>query len=189
MGYFDFQVFPSKPEDFDLNKGVKFESGKAGEFFVQNLTIYEGAISLDTLASTDESKRILLDMFEWGRVQLGLSFDENLIRRWGHISHITFRADVPLLVLQSSPVQKLAEKISTVTDETFGGLKYQPNQLWIGHDPIVRKNGIASFVIVHRGNTRFEENIFWSEAPLPTNLHVKFIREFEKDVKAQSHES
>lgn len=184
VGYFDFQQFPTKPEDFDLDKGVKFESGKSGGLFVQTLTIYGGAIALDTLANTNESKRILLEMLEWGREALGLSFNSNMIRRFGHISHITFKSDIPLLALHSSPAQKLAAKTTAVTEETFGGLKYQTSQLWIGHDPMERKYGIASLVLVHRGNTLFDENVFWSEAPLPTDLHVQFLQEFEDDVRA-----
>ena len=184
VGYFDFQKFPTKPEDFDLDKGVTFESGKAGEFLVQSLTIYGGAISLDTLATTDESTRILLEMLQWGKESLGLSFRPSMIRRFGYISHLAFRSDIPLLKLHSSPAQKLAEKITSVTDETFGGLTYQPHQLWIGHDPLVRKHSIASFVLVHRGNTRFDENVFWSEAPLQTKQHIQFVKEFEDDVRA-----
>jgi hypothetical protein len=184
VGHFDFQAFPTKPEDFDLDKGVKFESGKYGDLLVQNLTIYGGALSIDTIATTSESKRILLEMLEWGREALGLSFSANMIRRFGHVSHITFKSDIPLLVAHSSPAQKLAAKTSAITEGIFGGLKYQPSQLWIGHDPMKRNHSIASLVIVHRGGTLFDENIFWSEAPLPTDLHIQFIEEFEKDVEA-----
>ncbi|HET9086366.1 MAG TPA: hypothetical protein VFN53_02470, partial [Acidobacteriaceae bacterium] len=71
---------------------------------------------------------------------------------------------------------------SAVTEQIFEGLQYQPSQIWVGHDPGVRKNAIASFMIAHRVNTSFSENIFFSEAPLPTDLHIKFLNEFEKDV-------
>ena len=47
---------------------------------------------------------------------------------------------------------------------------------------MIRKNGIASFFIQHRVNTRFEQNRFFSEAPLPTHLHIQYLEEFEADV-------
>jgi hypothetical protein len=49
---------------------------------------------------------------------------------------------------------------------------------------MARKNGIASLIIEHRVNTPFEENKYFSEAPLPTKLHIKFLEEFEADVLA-----
>jgi hypothetical protein len=180
---YDFQTFPAKPEDFDLEKGVRFESGKANGLLIDSLIIYNGAILVDTLASTNGSKTILLDLLEWGRTALGISYENGLIRRWGYISHIIFTSDIPLLALYSSPLQKLAAKTSSVTEETFDGLEYVPSQIWIGHDPSVRKNSIASLFIQHRVNTPYSENIFFSEAPLPTHLHIQFMREFERDVK------
>jgi len=181
---YDFQTFPEKPGDFDLaEKGVRFGSGKARGLLIDALVIYNGAILVDTLASTDESRTILLDLLEWGRAALGISYEDRLIRRWGYISHIVFKSDIPLLALYSSPLQKLAAKTSAVTEESFEGLKYVPSQVWIGHDPAVRKNSIASLFIAHRINTPYSENIFFSEAPLPTHLHIQFLREFEQDVK------
>jgi hypothetical protein len=181
---YDFQKFPVKPEDFDIEeKGVRFESGKANGLLIDSLIVYNGALVVDTLASTNESKAILLDLLEWGRTGLGISYEERLIRRWGNISHIIFKTDIPLLALYSSPLQKLAAKTSAVTEEIFEGLKYAPNQIWIGHDPAARKNAIASLFIAHRVNTSYSENEFFSEAPLPTHLHIQFLREFEQDVK------
>jgi hypothetical protein len=181
---YDFQKFPSNPEDFDLgDKGVRFESGKANGLLIDSLVIYGGAILIDTLASTNDSKQMVLDLLEWGRTGLGISYEERMIRRWGYISHLVFKSDIPLLALHSSPLQKLAAKTSTVTEEIFEGLKYVPSQVWIGHDPTVRKNSIASFYITHRINTPFSENIFFSEAPLPTHLHIQLLREFEQDVR------
>lgn len=182
---YDFQKFPSKPEDFDLqDKGVRFESGIADGILIDSLVIYDGAILLDTLASTDESKRIILNLLEWARDEFGASFDPLLIRRWGHISDLVFRSEIPLLNMLSSPLQNLARKTSAFTEKLFDGLVYEPADVRIGHDPSVRKFAIASLIIQHRANTNFKENIFYSEAPLPTHLHVQFLKELEDDVKA-----
>jgi hypothetical protein len=182
---YGFAVYPQKPEDFDLSdKGVRFESGKAGEITIDSLVIYSGAILVDTFSSTDDSKRILLETLEWGRDALGLTFTNGMIRRWGYISDIVFYTDFPLLASFSSPLQKLAEKTSRVTEQLFSGLRYESSSIRIGHDPMARKNGIASLIIEHRVNTPFEENKYFSEAPLPTKLHIKFLEEFEADVLA-----
>jgi hypothetical protein len=180
---YDFQVYPSKTENFDLDKGVRLGSGKAEDLVIDSLVIYGGAICLDTLASTGDSKRILTDILEWARVELGLSYETKSIRRWVYINDVVFRSDIPILSLQSSSLQKLVAKTSAVTEDILGGLKYVPIQISIGHDPTVRKYDIAKFVITHRVNTTLSENIYFSEAPLPTHLHLQFLQEFEEDIK------
>jgi hypothetical protein len=179
---YNFATFPQKPEDFDLeDKGVKFMSGKMGDLAIDSLVIYNGALYVDTFASTAESQRILEGMLEWGVEQFGLTYTRGMIKKWGYISDIVFYTDFPLLAHISSPVQKLSEKISGVTERLWNGLKYEPINLSIGHDPSARKNSIASFFIQHRINSSFADNKYFSEAPLPTDLHIKFIEEFEAD--------
>ncbi|QNI31068.1 hypothetical protein H7849_18450 [Alloacidobacterium dinghuense] len=180
---YQFAVFPQKPEDFDFTKnGVKFESGKANGLLIDSLVIYDQAIYVDTLSSTDDSQKILLEMMEWGRDALRLSYRPGMFRKWGYISDITFQTDFPLLASFSSPLQRLGEKTSEVMGDLFDGLHYQPMSLTIGHDPNVRKNGIAGLVIQHRVGTLFSENKYFSEAPLPTHFHIRFLQEFEADV-------
>jgi hypothetical protein len=179
---YQFSSFPQKIEDFDLDKGLKFGSGKAGDSVIDSLVIFDGAMFLDTLSSTDDSREILFGMLEWGREALGLSYTSDTIRKWGFISQLVFYTDFPLLSSISSPLQKLAQKTSNETEKFFSGLKYEPMSIAIGHDPNVRKHGIAGLTIQHRVNTLFSENKYFSEAPLPTDLHIKFLQEFETDV-------
>ena len=180
---YGFEVFPQKPEDFDLdNKGARFESGKAGAIAIDSLLIYNGAIYIDTFSSTSDSQAILLAMLEWGRESLGLSYTEGMLKKWAYISQIVFYTDFPLLASFSTPLQNLAQKTSRITEELHGGLKYEPTAFRIGHDPVVRKHGIASLYVEHRVNSRFDENKYFSEAPLPTHLHIKFLEEFEAGV-------
>jgi len=178
-----FAVFPQKTEDFDLdNKGVHFESGKAGDLAIDSLVIYNRAIVVDTFSTTDDSQRIVQEMLEWGAGSLGLTYSPEQITRWGYISDLLFSTEFPLLATFSSPLEKLARKTSAFTDKNFGNLPYQAMSVTVGHDPTVRKNAIAGFLITHRIDTRFDQNRYFSEAPLPTNLHIKCLEEFEVDV-------
>jgi hypothetical protein len=180
---YGFLVFPKEPKDFDLSdKGARFESGKADGVTIDSLVVYDGALLVDTLSNTSDSRRILIEMLEWGRDTLGLTYVDGMIKQWGYISDIIFFTDFPLLSSMSSPVQKLAQKTSRFTEDLWNGLKYEPNNLSISHDPGARKNAVASFFIQHRVNTTFAENKYYSEAPLPTDLHIQFLEEFETDV-------
>ena len=180
---YGFASFPKEAKDFDLSdKGVKFESGKADGVTIDAIVFYDGALYVDTLSTTDDSKRIMLEMLEWGRDAFGLTYTPGMVRKWGYISQLVFYTDFPLLVAMSSPANRLAKKVSSVTEELWNGLKYQTANLSIGHDPSARKNSIASFFIQHRINSTFDENKYYSEAPLPTHQHLKFLEEFEADV-------
>lgn len=181
---YDFKGAPTKLEDFDFSKGVKFEYGKAGGLLVQSLVLFDGAIYVDTIASTEDSKQVLFEMLEWAKSAFGLNYDKKLIRRWGHVSDLVFQTDFPLLESISPPFNRLAEKTSRFTEEVFEGLQYKPTVFTIGHDPVKRSNGIAGFTIQHRAGTSHNENIYYSEAPLPTHLHIQYLEEFEKDVLA-----
>ncbi len=97
---------------------------------------------------------------------------------------LRFYTDFPLLRSLSSPLDKLAQKTGDQVSEIFGeAIVYHPMNFIVGHDPRVRKHGIAGFTIQQRVNTKFDENKYFSEAPLPTAVHLKFLAELEEDVK------
>lgn len=180
---FDFLIFPSKVEDFDLEKGLAFGSGKVGDKVVDVLKIFNTSITIECLSSTDDAKAALEEILSWCREELGLTYSDGMIKRWGYVSMITFFSDFPLLNAISSPLLNLAKKTEKAVDQFFGeGLKYEVAKVYVGHDPLMRKNGIAGITIEHRVNVQFGDNKFFSEAPVPTALHIRFLEEFEAEV-------
>ena len=129
---YGFLTYPTKPEEFDPEKGIKFGSGKSGDKVIDLLALYTGIISLETLSSTADSRHVLEDVLKWGAEKLGLTY---------------------------RPASKVI----------------------VGHDPTARKNAIAGITIEHRIDVPFGENRFFSEAPLPTDLHIRFLEELEAD--------
>ena len=188
---YDFKVFPTKIEDFDLiDKGVVFASGRLGDIVIDELKIYSGLTYVESLSTTEDSRKVLLDLLEWGAEELGLTYTEGMIRHWAYVSNITFTSEFPLIKALSSPLDKIAEKIGKKVSEFFGEeIIYQPMNFSVGHDPRTRKNGIAPFSIEQRGNVKFDDNKFFSAAPLPTELHLEYLREIEKAAQASWHES
>ncbi|MHB8348378.1 MAG: hypothetical protein ACYDHM_14685, partial [Acidiferrobacterales bacterium] len=98
------------------------------------------------------------------------------------ISQVVFYTEFPILATFSGHLERLAKKTSSVTEGLFNGLKYEVAGVTIGHDPMARMNGIAGLTIQHRSNAPFSDNKYFSEAPLPTELHIKFLKEFESDI-------
>ena len=180
---YGFLVYPTKPEDFDSEKGIKFSYGKSGDKIIDLLAVYGGLITLETSSSTADSREVLEGILTWGSEKLGLTYKDGMIRHWGYISHISFYTDFPLLSSLSKPLQNLAQKTGEVVASLFGeNLIYEVAKVNVGHDPGVRKNSIAGITLEHRANVQFGENKFFSEAPLPTDLHIRFLEELEAEV-------
>jgi hypothetical protein len=180
---YDFLSYPAKLDDFDFEKGVTFSSGRFGEVVIDSFVIYSGLIYSETLSSTSDSRDFLLEILKWGAEEFGLTYKLGMIHKWAYVSQVVFTTDFPLLAGLSNPLDNLGRKITGVIEGYFGEpLVYEPSYVKVGHDPNARNNSIAGFTIQHRVNNRFSENKYFSEAPLPTDLHIKFLQELETEV-------
>jgi hypothetical protein len=180
---FRFQKFPQTLEEHDLKKGVEFLEGKIGDRTIQKFVIWDSLIVLETRINTDESKAILEEMLLWGTAKFGLTYSPGMIKRFAYISDVTFYSDVPFL-----SVSPLLTGIATTTSKALSDIwqepiHYEPFNLVIGHDPAARKYGIAPFSITRRAESRFSDNKYFSEAPLPTDIHISLLEEYEAGIK------
>lgn len=179
---YNFQKFPQTLEEFDESKGVTFIEGKFGNSVIEQLVIYTYGIVLDTRSSTQESRRILEEAMQWGSKELGLVYKPSMIRRWQYTSNVTFRSDIPLTSVQLA-FQRLADGVTKGVAETMNeNLKYELVTFTIDYDQLTRKHPLGRFSIQRRDNTPFSENKYFSDAPLPTDLHIKLLEQFERDV-------
>jgi hypothetical protein len=181
---FGFLKFPEKLEDFDETKGVQFTGGRWGDVTVESFIIYRNGLLLDTRASTVESERILEEGLAWASSTYGLVYDPKMIKRRGYLSNLCFHSDCPLLVMASSPASRLAERVHGAVSEITGDrTPWEPIVLTLHSEAIPRKPVSAAFTIQRRAETAFSENKYYSEAPLPTDLHLALLEQFEADVK------
>jgi hypothetical protein len=178
-----FQKFPQAIEDFDETKGVVFAEGRSGDDTIQKLTIFNSLLVLETRSNTDNSKKILEEMLAWGKEKFDLNYQPGMIKRFAYVSDVSFYSDVPLMK-GIVPLQRLAEKtgeaLSSIWKES---IKYEPLILTVGHDPTTRKNPIAQFTIQRRSEARLDENKYFSEAPLPTDVHLALLEQFEDEMR------
>jgi hypothetical protein len=182
---FGFLKFPQKVEDFDFEKGITFGSGRSGDIVIESMVVYQNAIYLQSLSSTEDSQKTLIELLEWGKTNLGLTFKPEIIRRWAYISALAFATDFPILRDLSKPLDNMARKASKITQDIFG-VEYFPITVALGHDPMKRQHGVLNFTISHRVATNIEENRYFSEAPLPTTDHIRMLQELEGDILSAS---
>jgi hypothetical protein len=179
---FNFQKFPQTIEEHDLNKGVEFWEGKTGKKVIQKFVIWDSLLVLETTSSTDDSKAILEEILLWAVEKFQINYETGAIKKYAYISDITFFSDAPLLKV-GYPVELLAKECTESVSEIWQEpVEYQPISLKIGHDPVNRKFGIAPFSIERKGDAKFSENRYFSEAPLPTSQHLKMLEEFEMNI-------
>jgi hypothetical protein len=179
---YNFQKFPQKPEEFDETKGVTFGVGQLGGTVIDEFIIYPHGLLLGTRVSTQESKRLLEEAILWGSKELGLV--SKPVPQWLYASQITFYSKVPLTGAHLA-FQQLADGIAKCLKETAGeNLKYELTALMVDFDQLTRKHALGRFSIQRRENRPFSENKYFSDAPLPTDVHIKLLEQFEAAISS-----
>jgi hypothetical protein len=182
---YKFETLP-KPEERQ-EKGLIFQEGKIGNKVIVKLTIFDALIVLETRSNTSDSKQLIEEMLLWAAAKFDLTYSPGSIKRFAYVSDVSFYSDVPLLGAASPPLIELAAKTGEALTEIWQEpVQYYPASVAVAHDPMARKNGIAPFTITYRAESRFSENKYFSEAPLPTDMHLQFLEEYERDVLAAS---
>ena len=179
---YGFAKFPQKPEDYDESKGVAFVYGRDGDSVIEQVQIFTNGVVLETRSSTEDSKRLLERALEWAAKELGLGYTPGMIRRWQYYSQLVFTS--PLDLTGACPaLSNLSEGISTALRTVMGeDLRYEATAIHFNLDLLTRKNPIGSFSIQRRENMPFSDDKYFSDAPLPTDVHIKLLERFEKDL-------
>jgi hypothetical protein len=86
----------------------------------------------------------------------------------------------------NSAVEKLTASVAKGVADVIGeDLKYDLAILSIDYDQLTRKHPLGKFSIQRRDNTPFSENKYFSDAPLPTDIHIQLLEQFEKDLSGK----
>ena len=106
--------------EVEEQKGIELKTGKSGNKVIDVLKIFPNLFVLETHSSTTDSKQILEGMFEWGKQELGLTYEPSMILHWGYVSiPYSFYSDSNLIALANSPAAKLAAKVSKAVSEVW----------------------------------------------------------------------
>jgi hypothetical protein len=179
---YQFQKFPQKYEEFDLQKGILLWDGKWEKGHISKIEIHPGGIVIDTRSSTDDSEELLDQCLTWA-AKFGLQYRKEMIRRRGYVSQVTFRSEVPILSSISRPFSKLADNVTCAIEDLSGEkISYEPTSIWIHTDQTAKKMYPAVFSIERRAETPFAENKYFSNAPLPTDTHLDMLKTLEADI-------
>lgn len=179
---FEFQKVPSTLEEFNVQKGMEFLTGRIGGKAIGKLVIWPNILIIEGRSNTTECKEMLTEILQWAKERFKLSYSPEMIKRYAYVSDVSFYSDATLLTV-SPALSYIANSCSAALSEIWQEpVDYRPISLKIGHDPVLRQVGIAPFSIERLGTSRFSENKYFSEAPLPTDKHIEMLEQFEKYV-------
>jgi len=181
-----FHKFPKEYGEMDEQKGIDFLEGKWGDITVQKLTIYQNGILVETRSSTADSERILHEALTWTASEFGVSYQPEMIKRRAYVSSLTFYSEVPLLTSLNPSLTALSDRVGRALSEITGDdFRYEPTQIHAYYDVSRKQFPVAVFTIQRRLQTPFSENKYFSEAPLPTDVHWRLLQQFEAELTSQ----
>jgi hypothetical protein len=181
---FEFQKFPTAGEPVDEKNGLVFLDGTWNDTPVMKLTIFNDGIILETNTSTSRSLQILKESLHWAKQELGLHFEEEMLRRIRYLSFLSFFSEAPILT-HSQPMNNAAKAMAELMASITGQpRKYEGTRIDLDFDHSANRDTIAPFTIQRLGVESFESNRYFSQAPLPTEAHIALVEQFEADVLA-----
>jgi|ERR1043165_1213429 hypothetical protein len=182
---YDFRKYPEKPDEFDEEKGVKFELGRWQDSVINQLILYNNGILVDTMSSTDNAEAMLKDAMTWAAESFKLQYRPDMLSRKAYVSEVLFRSEVTLEALNPA-LKELWERLSKyLSKREDNTLSVEPIGIVCGVDTLKIKIPPATFRVERLAETPFSEMKYYSQAPLPTDEHIKFLQDFEAALKSK----
>jgi hypothetical protein len=182
---YSFVKYPSI-EEITRQHPLVFGIGKYGVIQINELTIYQDGIIVSSRSDTDRLDEFISDLFEWSEKELGLIKMPASRPEKYYESAIIIKSDIDL-------AQVIAPKddVAKIANDFF--LEVVPNKqvytlsgFALDCDPFAfpSKRKPLRFYVERRLGIPYSENIFFSQAPLPTKVHLAFLRALE-DLRGQ----
>jgi len=175
---YEFQTAPISVADLDDSKGLAFKLGSfplGGDTLVVEITLYNDGVIANTFSSTTATDLFLKDVFSQAAIEFDLKdVVDEIVRVKSYLSELTVRIK-PVFPKLNPKLTALASRLSTTQGMTFepGGISFWPDTSATALKP-------SAFSIERKLHAPFAENRFYSRAPLHTDQHLEFLKEFEE---------
>jgi hypothetical protein len=169
-------------------EGFKFETGKLilpnQQHSIHDFTVWSDGFVVNAY-TTESGEAFLGDFLTWGSQNLGFRLTLPMITKRLYVNQLVVEFDY-------APAGKLMalHPICKAYNEALRrvyGFELPPTEsvtLKFDYDHAVAPSAfrtVAPFVVERRENHRFhEDNVFFTQAPLPTADHIKLIEDFER---------
>ncbi len=176
---YSFTKTPTNLEELDLQKGIELVEGRLGDIRIDKITLFQNGIVIDTRSSTENSEKVLDDILVLAEDAFGATIRP---ARQGFASQLIFRSNMHLAAL--NPV--LPKIADILTERASADLKhpfvFEPTGILLNVDTSQTKTAPVMFSIERRTEIPFEENTYFSSAPLRTVEHIEVVKTFEASI-------
>lgn len=176
---YGFQEYPKTVEQGnEYNaKGIVFANGsfviKNHRHTIVKATMFGDGIVVDTALSTEFSEAFLSDVLDFLSTQFALTYRPEMVHRRIYLSELIVRTDKDLHRL-FAPLAAINQKLELLTGKNF-----QPAGFGFGVDPTISTAQPAPFRFEREVLKPFEQQRYYSAAPLQTVQHEDLLREME----------
>lgn len=178
---YKFQIFPTKPDELDLSKGVKFIAGtfqKDLKDMAIDLTVFNDGLVADTRSSTEDSDYFLNEHLTWIATELDLVPYHEVLRSKVYLSELWVQTDKNLNALNPK-LENFAKRLtSLIVGHDYHPIAFETTGITFWTNPIV-VTPPGPFRFERAENTPFGERRYYSAAPLQTDVHLEMLTELE----------
>lgn len=180
---YKFLKVPTKFEEYDLTKGCVFANGlfkrESQDDIGIDITLYNDGFVVDSRSSTEDSDAFLDDFLTWLSKDFALIPYKEILRRKLYISELWMQANKPLNALNAK-LEGFAKRLSSLMfTEKDHPIVFETSGIRFWTDPSLRANPPGQFTFERSLNTPFNENRYYSAAPLQTGDHLELLEELE----------
>jgi hypothetical protein len=165
----------------DTNQPIVFRHGKVvinGRVIVVDfLQIYPAGLQVITLTNTSDSLAAVDHIAAWGVSTFDLKLET--VKAPGFYSqlHVRFKSPLPEMFPKLKPIaSEISDKYPDVLDFRP---QYELSALHFLYEPKAKVDPVF-FRIERVGNVSFAENLYYSDAPLSTEDHIRVLEDFER---------
>ena len=181
---YNFKVTPETAEAIEGKEGLQFKKGEyqaREEVFVDvELTIFNDGIVAKSSSSTEDTDKFLDNVISSLTAEFSLTFDSSMIRRKLYLSELNIKLEQPLPNLNA----KLTAFSSTLTKASGSANPFELGGISFWSDVTHAVYKTPPFTIERRMNAPFNENRFYTKAPVSTEQHIAMLKELEQILKS-----
>lgn len=174
---YTFQKYP-KLHEIDWQKGIKFEDGvfsnQAGEQLAVNLTVFNDGLVADTRSSTIDSDYFLEQTLGFLTSEFGFPDYQLILRKKAYASEMVIRLE--------RPTDSINPKLRAFADRLSALIPNDNVPFRVGINLVSDPGSVGTalnFRLEPALGFPFSENRYYSLAPVPTDVHLTLLQEFE----------
>ncbi len=179
---YKFLQYPSKPEELDVSKGVKFVNGSfqkdSQNDIIIDLTIFGEFMVADTRSSTKDSDAFLDDFLTWLSSEFGFVSYQEVLRSRVYLSELWVQTNKSLSGLNPK-LEAFSKRITSLIEgHSHHPVAFETAGIYFWTDPNIA-NSPGPFRLERASDVPFTENRYYSAAPLQTDIHIEMLSELE----------